>query len=231
LPVWLNFLNLKPQIMLLPVFQDLIKLPWRKVLEELKLAGGLPVSELSRQVGASYMAVKQQCEELRKIGYLSRIRVPRTVVGRPEIFYQLTAKADALFPEAGLHFTLDLLDELRQHYGDNSPDKLLFQYFETQLGIWQKRLEKFETPLERATKLAALRIKDGCFGRAGQTADGGFRIEEYHNPLQRIFERYPRAVVMEQRLLEQLLGSRMVRREMPVNGSLPAHVVFDVPAL
>ncbi|MEX1115283.1 MAG: hypothetical protein WEB53_08530 [Akkermansiaceae bacterium] len=217
--------------MLLPVFQDLIKPQWRKVLEGLKLAGGLPVSELSREVGASYMAVKQQCEELRRIGYLSRIRVPRTEVGRPEIFYQLTSRANALFPCAGVHFTLDLLDELKSLYGDSSPDKLLFQYFEKQLGIWQKRLEKFGTPLERTTKLATLRIKDGCFGRGEATADGGFRMEEYHNPLQQIFERYPRAVVMEQRMLEELLGCRIVRREIPANGSLPARVVFEIPAL
>lgn len=216
--------------MLLPVFQDLIKPQWRKLLEVLKPAGGLPVSELARKVGASYMAVKQQCEELRKIGYLNRIRVPRTAVGRPEIYYQLTARADALFPEAGLSFTLDLLDELKVLYGESLPDKLLFQYFERQRELWQKRLEKYETLLERATKLAALRMKEGCFGRAKATPDGGFRMEEYHNPLQRIFEHYPRAAVMEHRMLEQVLGNRVVRLEIPVNGSVPPHVVFEIPA-
>ncbi len=216
--------------MLLPAFQDLIKPQWRKVLEQLKLAGGLPVSELARQVGASYMAVKQQCEELRKIGYLGRIRVPRTAVGRPEIFYQLTAKADALFPEAGVGFTLDLFDELKLLYGDSLPDKLLFQYFEKQREVWQKRLEKFDSPIERAGKFAVLRMKEGCFGRAEPTPDGGLRIEEFHNPLQRIFERYPRAAAMEHRMLEQLLGCRVARREIPVNGSVPPHVVFEIPA-
>ena len=95
--------------MLLPVFQDLIKPQWRAVLEELKLSGGLPVSELARRLDASYMAVKQQCEELKKLGYLDRSRIPRTAVGRPEIFYSLSVKADALFPEAGLRFTLEIL--------------------------------------------------------------------------------------------------------------------------
>ena len=80
--------------MLLPVFHDLIRPQWRVVLEELKLSGGLPVSELARRVGASYMAVKQHCEELNKIGYLERSRIPRKVVGRPEIFYSLGVKSD-----------------------------------------------------------------------------------------------------------------------------------------
>lgn len=217
--------------MLLPVFQDLIKPQWRKVLEELKLSGGLPISELSRKVDASYMAVKQQCEELKEIGYLNRTRVPRTAVGRPEIFYRLAAKADALFPQAGVSFTLDLMEELKGLYGDSLPDKLLFQYFEKQLVVWQKQLEKCQSLVEKATKLAALRVKDGCFGQCKYDPEEGFRMEEYHNPLQRIFERYPRAVAMEHRMLEQLLGTRVARRELPGAGSAPPRVVFEIPTL
>ncbi len=217
--------------MLKPVFQDLIKPQWRKVLVELKLAGGLPVTDLARQVGASYMAVKQQCEELKKLGYLSRTRVPRTAVGRPEIFYQLTARADGLFPDAGPHFTLELLAELKLLYGESAPDQLLFHYFEKQLGVWRKRLEKFDTPLERVTKLAAQRTHDGGISRCGLGANGAFQLEEYHNPLKRIFENYPRAILMEQRMLEQLVGSRLVRHEVPTNGAVSAHVIFEFPEL
>jgi predicted ArsR family transcriptional regulator len=217
--------------MLLPVFQDLIKAQWRKVIEELKRSGSLSVSELARRVDASYMAVKQQCEELKKLGYLGRIRVPRTEVGRPEIFYRLTDRADALFPQAGAEFTLGLLDELRLHYGESFPDKVLFQYFEKQQALWQKRLEKCQSLVERATKLAALRMKDGYFGECKYDPDAGFRMEEFHNPLQRIFESYPRAVAMEHRMLEQLLGTRVVRREQPGSGSGPPRVVFEIPTL
>ncbi|MEO8613508.1 MAG: hypothetical protein ABI600_00080 [Luteolibacter sp.] len=217
--------------MLLPVFQDLIKPQWQKVLVELKLAGSLSVSDLSRSVDASYMAVKQQCEELKKLGYLGRIRVPRTEVGRPEIFYRLTDKADALFPQAGVGFTLDLLAELKQNYGESFPDKLLFQYFGKQEVVWRKKLEKCQSLVEKATKLAALRLKDGCFGQCKYDPVAGFRMEEYHNPLQRVFEQYPRAVAMEHRMVEQLLGTQVVRRELPGNGSAPPRVVFEIPTL
>ncbi len=217
--------------MLLPVFQDLIKPQWRKVLEELKLSGSLSVAELARRVEASYMAVKQQCEELKKLGYLGRTRVPRTEVGRPEIFYRLTDKADALFPQAGVAFTLGLLEEMKVHYGESFPDKLLFQYFEKQQTLWQKKLEKCQSLVEKATKLAALRVKDGCFGQCKYDPDAGFRMEECHNPLQRIFESYPRAVAMELRMLEQLLGTRVTRRELPGSGSAPPRVIFEIPTL
>ncbi len=217
--------------MLLSVFQDLIKPQWRKLLEELKLSGSLPVTVLSNRVGASYMAVKQQCEELKKLGYLARTRMPRMEVGRPEIFYRLTNKADSLFPEAGVRFTLGLLEELKSNYGESFPDKLLFQFFEKQQALWVKKLEKCQSLVEKATKLAALRANEGHFGQCKYDPVSGFRMEEVHNPLQRIFEVYPRAVAMELRMLEQLLGTRVVRRELPGSGSVPPRVVFEIPTL
>lgn len=217
--------------MLLPVFQDLVKPQWRVVLEMLKVSGGLPVSELARQLDASYMAVKQHCEELKKLGYLDRSRVPRTAVGRPEIFYSLAGKADALFPQAGAGFTLGLLDELKGLFGENTPDKLLFQYFQKLQDKWHPQLAKAQELVERATRLAALREKEGCCVRCKHDPEEGFRIEEYHNPLQRVFERYPRAIAMEQRMIEELLGARVLRRELGGGRAGQPRVVFELGAV
>ena len=214
--------------MLLPVFQDLIKPQWRAVLEELKLSGGLPVGDLAKQVDASYMAVKQHCEDLKKLGYLDRSRVPRTVVGRPEIFYSLSAKADALFPEAGLGFTLNLLDELKSLLGENAPDKLFFQHFQKQHEKWLPHFSNGQSLPEKVTKLAALREKEGCHVRCQVDSGDHVLIEEFHNPLQRVFERYPRAVAMEQRMIEQLLGTRVNRRELNGGRNGQPRVVFEL---
>ena len=215
--------------MLLPVFQDLIRPQWCAVLAALKHSGGLPVTDLARQVEASYMAVKQHCEDLKKLGYLDRSRVPRTVVGRPEIFYSLSAKADALFPQAGVSFTLDLLDELKALLGENTPDKLLFQHFQKQQEKWQPLLSQAPSLMEKVTKLAALREKEGCHVRCVAGPENGVSIEEFHNPLQRVFERYPRAVAMEQRMIEQLLGTRVIRRELSGGRNGQPRVIFEVP--
>lgn len=216
--------------MLLPVFQDLIKPQWRAVLEQLKLSGGLPVSELARQVDASYMAVKQHCEELKKLGYLDRSRVPRTVVGRPEIFYSLGVKADGLFPQAGTAFTVELLEELKGLLGESTPDKVLFQHFKNQGERWQPLVSKGATTAERIAKLVALRQKEGCFIRVTPEEGGMILIEEFHNPLQRLFEKYPRAVAMEQRMIEELLGIRVTRRELEGGRAGQPRVVFEVRA-
>jgi predicted ArsR family transcriptional regulator len=226
-----NLLILVFLSMFLPVFQDLIKPQWRAVLEELKLSGGLPVSELARRVDASYMAVKQHCEELKKLGYLDRSRVPRTVVGRPEIFYSLGARADALFPQAGGAFTLDLLEEMKALFGENAPDKLFFQHFQKQQEMWRPVLSKEPSLGEKMARLVVLRNKEGCYGRVGGDPALGLCIEEFHNPLQRVFESYPRAAAMEQRMIEQLLGTRVIRRELPGGRTGQPRVVFQMAAV
>ncbi len=221
--------NLNEFSMFLPVFQDLVKPQWRALLQELKLSGGLPVSELAREVDASYMAVKQQCEELKKLGYLDRTRVPRTAVGRPEIFYSLSAKADALFPQAGAAFALDLLDEMKSLFGENVPDKLLFQHFKKQQEKWQPLVAKGQSVAAKAEKLTVLRAKEGCFTRCLLDDDKELRIEDFHNPLQRLFECYPRAVVMEQRMIEELLGVRVQRHELSGGRTGQPRVIFQIP--
>ncbi|GAA5481727.1 helix-turn-helix transcriptional regulator [Haloferula sargassicola] len=212
-------------------FRDLVKAPWLKILEELKISGGLPVPELQRRIGGSYMGVKDQCEALKKRGYLETWRVPRTEVGRPEIMYRLAPKADGLFPQAAREMSLGLLDAARQVYGDAAPERLLLQYFQNLGTSWQPRLNRAKSMVEKATILSSLREKIGCFGRCKYDADRGFRIEEYHHPLREIQEAYPNAIQYELRMMEELLGSRVVRREVPGGRGGPARIDYEVATL
>jgi predicted ArsR family transcriptional regulator len=213
--------------MLLPVFRDLVKPQWRAVLEELKRTGSSPVADLALKIGCSYMAAKNHCDELTKAGYLVRTRVPRAEVGRPGIFYSLATKADLLFPQAGLAFTLELLEEIRHMYGESAPEKVLFQYFQNQQERLAKLLEKFPTPVEKALKLAAHRTKEGFASELLSPPGEPVLLVERHNPLQPIHQQYPRAIAMETRMLEQTLGTRLIRHEIPTGRQSSPHVVFE----
>jgi predicted ArsR family transcriptional regulator len=220
--------SLPQRKMLLPVFQDLLRPQWRLIIETLKLSGGLPVSELARRIDASYMTAKTHCDELADTGYLIRTRLPRSAVGRPEIFYSLSAKADALFPQPGMDFILDLLNELRSMHGESAPERLLFQHFSKLGERFGKSLSKLRSPAEKARKLAALREKEGHASRCESEPGQPVRIVEYHNPLQRVFESFPRAITMELRMIEQILGARVVRSEIPAGPESTPRVVFEI---
>lgn len=148
-------------------------------------------------------------------------------MGRPEIFYSLSVKADGLFPEAGANFTLDLLSEAKSLYGESAPDKLLFQHFKKQQEKWVLHFAKLTTLAEKAEKLASLREQSGCSTRCVLTENLGVRLEEFHNPLQRIFELYPRAMIMEQKVIEQFLGTRVNRREIDSGRQGQPRVIFE----
>jgi len=222
--------------MLLPAFQDLIKPQWRTVLEALKTRGELPVSELARLNGVSYMAAKSHCEALTKAGYLVRSRLPRTEVGRPEILYSLSDKASSLFVQAGMEFTLDLLENTRRIFGESTPDKLLFQYFQKLQQSWAHELEGVDGPTGRAAKLAKLRCKAGYASTFSKSPKPSPHLPkplpdhlfETHNPLQQVFEHYPRAVTMELRMLEELLGCRLKRVEVDTGRKAAPHIAFEL---
>ncbi len=217
--------------MFLPGFKDLAKSQWVATLEELKLSGELPVSELSRRLDMSYMAVKQYCEALTDLGYLERSRAPRSEVGRPEIFYRLAPKAALLFPQAGVGFSLELLENLRSLFGESAPERLIFQFFQQRQERWQARLAKGKSLVEKATLLAGLLELDGCFCRCKYDPEKGVRIEVYHQPLLPVFAKYPRAIGMETRMCEALLGCRVIRREIHAGRHGPARVDFEVATL
>jgi len=215
--------------MLQPPFQDLIKPQWRTVLEALKRHGELPISELAKLNKVSYMGAKAHCEALTKAGYLLRTRLPRAEVGRPEILYSLSEKADALFVRIGVEFTLGLLEDTKRIFGESTPDKLLFQHFQRLQQLWATELEGLSEPVERASRLAKLRSKAGYDSTLRKaTTKAPAHLLETHNPLQEIFRHYPRAATMELRMLEELLGCRLQRREVETGRAAAPHVRFEL---
>jgi len=208
--------------------QDLAKPQWLAVLSALKRGGGMPITQLAEQLGVSYMAAKQYGEDLTRLGYLERIRTPRTAVGRPEIFYRVATKTDSLFPNTGMALSLELLESSRQLFGENAPERLIYQHFESLRGRWSSEFASASNLRERAQILADLRTASGaiCFFEPSNAPSA--RLLEIHHPLTPLFRNFPRAVGMDTRLIEDLLGTHVERIE---TGKESATVEFLLPGL
>lgn len=211
------------------VIHDLLKPQWLSTLIALKKSGGMPVSDLSKSLGLSYMTVKQHCEDLTKRGYLTRSRVPRTAIGRPEVFYRLSEKAKGMFPSIPPSFTLELLDQSRHLFGETAPEKLLFQHFQDQEKSWQAQVGKGSSLRDRVNQFVKVREKDGLFmSCVSNDEEETLILREFHNPLFEVFEKFPRALAMEQRAMESALGCRMIREVIKGQGDLPSFVDFTL---
>jgi|TARA_B110000914_G_scaffold14937_1_gene11610 predicted ArsR family transcriptional regulator len=214
------------------VHRETMRASWAAILEAIKVSEGMPVSDLARELKMSYMGVKQHCLKLTELGFLEEWRVPREKkeVGRPEKLYRLTPKCDGLFPEAGVGLTLAVLEGVRQIYGDSAPEKLLFHHFQLLRDQWQPKVRAGKSMVEKATRLADVRDKSGWFSKCHYDSSTGFRIEEFHSPMTKIYAEYPNAARMEVQLLEQLLGTKVVRNEI-ATGKGRKRVVYEIATL
>ncbi len=192
-----------------PIFRDLAKPTQLEIIAALKRSEGLPITELAKELEMSYMGVKQHCLSLEQKGYLESKRVPRSQVGRPEKLYVLTKRCDPLFPSAGVGLTLDVMHAVKALYGEAAPEKLLFHHFQEKKKQWGPKVRAGKSLVEKATRLVDLRNKEGCFSHCRYDSEKGLRIEEYHHPMQMLYELYPSARRLELLMIKELLGTEV----------------------
>ncbi len=210
--------------------RELVRPQWVAILDELKRSGGVAVPELAKKIGMSYMGTKQHCEKLEACGYVERRRIPRTQVGRPEILYRLTEKAEVLFPYAGVEVLMEVLDAAGRLFGETAPEKLVHRHLLARRDEWQPKVEKAGDLDGRAKRLVALRAKSGCLNRYCED-EGGVRIEEFHHPMRPVFDRWPALRGVETRMMEELLGTRLLRREIEGSAGVPPRVDYEFIAV
>lgn len=180
------------------------------IVNRLKRTHGLSVGQLSEALGMSYMGVKQHCLDLQQRGYLDTWRRPKPV-GRPELIYRLTEKANELFPAESDELSLELLLAAQALYGPSSPEKLLFLCYQRRAEAYLARL-KGETLEERARWLARQRDSEGYMAELEVDGAEGLRIVEHHSPIAGLFENYPALLHrLEEELFAKVLGATITR--------------------
>lgn len=208
----------------LQILRKISRPHWFEIIELIKCSHGLSVNELAEKMGMSYMGVKKHCLAMHKLKYLETWRRP-VEVGRPEKIYRLTEKLDSLFPQIGNELSLMILESAVQLEA-NVAEKLLFTFFREQTEKFAKVVTG-DSVQERAEKLATARHKMGYYSACVASEDGGLCIEEFHNPLQPLFDRYPALARMETQMFEKLLGGALVDRNVEKVAAL-ARYRFDL---
>lgn len=195
---------------------DIAKPQQFAIIELLKRSTGMTVAELGRLIQMSYMGVKQHCLDLEEKGWLDTWRRP-VPNGRPEKLYRLTAKAAALYPDAGNELTLDLLQSAQEIYGPAAPEKLLWHHFTRRGDAYLKKV-KGRTLGERVASFAKLRTREGHCSEVDYDDELGLRITEYHSPLKEIAAAWPSVHRMEEQLFSRVLHVTVQRQEERASG-------------
>jgi len=187
-----------------------------EIINSLKRTKGMSVNELVGKMGMSYMGIKQHCLTLQRDGYLDTWRRPQKM-GRPEMVYRLTRRSHDLFPSDSNHFTVELLDAIRDIHGPNAPEKLLYNVFEKRTAALKAKV-KGDTVADRAKWLAKMRDNEGYMSEFHPSEKDGPQILECHSPILNLLEKYPIIGRLEQEMVEAVLGTKVRREEMRTGG-------------
>jgi predicted ArsR family transcriptional regulator len=198
-----------------------------EILNSLKRTGGMSVNELVEKMKMSYMGIKQHCITLQRDGYLDTWRRPQRM-GRPEMVYRLTRRSHDLFQTDSNNLTLELLQSVREIYGPNAPEKLLYSIFERKAGALKAKA-RGETVSERAKWLATIRDDEGYMAQfLTDGTERGPQILECHSPILNLLERYPIIGRLERDIFQTVLGTSVRREETRNSGQYECAFYFSL---
>ena len=195
-----------------------------RIIHTLKKTQGLSVTQLSEQLGLSYMGVKQHCEELERQGLVDTWRRPKPV-GRPELIYRLTSKAQSYFPASSNGATIEVLNAARRLYGPAAPEKLLYSLFAAKADQYSKQVHG-EDIRTRAEALAKARDEDGYLSEL--VNDPRLVIVEYHSPIFDLLETFSLVRRLEKEMIEKVLGLPVHREEKTASGLYECRFVIAI---
>jgi predicted ArsR family transcriptional regulator len=153
-----------------------------RVLYQLKSRGPRSAAEIASPLGVTAVAVRQQLAALEAEGLVCSSD-ERRKVGRPTRIWRLTDAAQSRFPDTHGELTVDLLDAVRQTFGDDGLDRLVGARTRRQLESYRARMPGPRAPLEkRVAALAEIRRGEGYMAEWRRAGDG-FLLVENHCPI------------------------------------------------
>jgi predicted ArsR family transcriptional regulator len=184
--------------------------PRLAVLESVKrFPEGISVSDISREVGMSYMGTKAHCVALEKSGYLEGLR-GISIKGRPKLNYYLTESGKDLFQGSGNDLPMAFLREASLLFGTLAPQKILMMYFRTEAIRYTAQI-RGNNLAEKVASFVRLRDSEG---RISSLVGGPpFEIHECHDPLDELRQTYPAINAMEETMVSEALGASIRREE------------------
>lgn len=196
-----------------------------QIIDFLKKAEWLTVSELSQKVGITPMAIRQHLLSLEKQGII-RYAVKKTGIGRPVFLYRLTARADSIFPKSYGKFINDMLQGIESLDGKKKVDKIFKFRKDKMLSEKLGVINEFSTLHEKVATLAEILNQDGYMVELDEL-DDGFSMKQFNCPIAEVSANYSGVCKYELELYRDLLGTSVKRLQCQADGN--ASCTYHIP--
>lgn len=183
-----------------------------RLLNLLKTRGPQQAVDAGQALGMTSEAARQQFVKLAGSGLVEAYSQTRGV-GRPVQLWQLTSKGHGRFPDSHGDLTVQLLDAVRETFGEAAIDRLI-EVREQRNGENYALAMADATSLEDKVKaLSEVRSREGYMAQYAATQDGAFMLIENHCPICAAASACQNFCRSELQLFEQVLGARVERIE------------------
>jgi len=149
-----------------------------QILHLLKRSGPQPAAAIATAVGVSPMAIRQHLQDLQAEGFVVYAQ-ERRPVGRPVKLWRLTETAMGLFPDHHADLLVNLLQGVRQVFGDPGLDRLIADRLQQQIRTYAAQLPT-GTWQGRVAALAELRSQEGYMAEVIAESSGTLLLVENH---------------------------------------------------
>lgn len=189
-----------------------------RVVEQLR-HGAQQVADLADALGLSEVAIRRHLQVLEGDGLVEAETVRRDGPGRPGAQYELTQRAQRLFPDRSGELATELLDYLEGVHGREALHDFLRWWQQRQGARYAEELAATGSAGEGATveRLAEVLSEDGYLADARQrTAPDGSTVTELtqgHCAIKDAAEAHPELCAYETAMFQQLLGGNVTRRQ------------------
>ena len=174
-----------------------------QIVNLLKQEGPQDAGLLAARVGVSAMAVRQHLYELQDEGLVSA-EERKGSVGRPVKVWGLTEASEKLFPDGHGDFTYELIQSIRETFGEDGMDALLKKRSQKQIEEYRALMGEGNLA-SRLERLAERRSEEGYMAEVKKEGDDLFFIEN-HCPVCRAARACSGLCAEELCVLETVLG-------------------------
>ncbi len=193
----------------------------RAILVRLRRGGAATPDQLARGLGMSRTGVLGQLRRL-EAGGLVQHETERHGVGRPRHRYDLTERAQALFPAAYDGLARGLLAAIRRVGDDDLVERVFearrLEIAERATSHLEERLNGDRSTEARTRELAVFQDTHGYLADTVTGPDGRIRLRQHNCAIHDIAAAEPAACEAELRLFRELLGEDVVRESHIASG-------------
>jgi len=154
----------------------------RRIVKILKTEGPLDSATLAQRIGVSAMAVRQHLYVLQDQQIVTAKERP-VPVGRPAKYWELTRKADRLFPDACAELSVSLIDSLNDAFGADGLQRILERRTARQGAAYSARIPAAMPLRRKLQKLVEIRTEEGYMAELRSEGAGQYLFIENHCPI------------------------------------------------